>query len=312
MKFVVNRQTYRKLLSHLLCSASLSALVLILIVSLNAHTDDYLLLSTILMPLIMIALLDFWSGLLCYSLFLLAYFYLLPQPLNTPLLLSMVAVGVILLSVGYAFSHMKQKLKSTTQQANQDRLTGAYTRHYGEMMLQKELERAVFKPRTTSLLVLDIDHFKQFNDTYGHQMGDNVLTQLVSVLQLNLRSIDTLIRWGGEEFCVLLPRTVEDEAFIMAERLRARVAKHSFSGVASVQISIGLSSSAPNDHVNDLFKRADQMLYEAKKQGRNRVVSHKLFQEELARKTATQGARNTTRKPPTLLNRPLTAGSKEA
>jgi len=270
----LNRQIFRKQGINLLCSAGVSLVAIITASQLGAQAADYLLLLSILIPLAMLALLDFWSAIFSYAVLLLAYLYIFPSQMSLPTFLSMLAVGGILSTLGYTFSSMKQKLKNITNRANLDSLTGAYSRHYGETLLSKELERSTRTPRATSLLVLDIDHFKQFNDTYGHQMGDKVLMQLVSVIELNLRASDTLIRWGGEEFCVILPKTLEDEAYVMAERLRAKIAKHSFSGVASVQVSIGLASSEPNDSVHALFKRADLMLYEAKKQGRNRVISY--------------------------------------
>ncbi len=271
---------------HVLSSAFLTFITLMVVTGLDARADQYILLLTIILPVFITVFLDYVSGLTSYTVLLLGYLYLSSQSFQSlPVLLSMIAIGVILATAGFTFERMRRRLGQMTEQAYRDNLTGAFTRGYGETLMAKELERSASHPKTVSLLILDIDHFKKFNDTYGHQMGDYVLTQLVSVLKLNLRSTDTLIRWGGEEFCVLLPRTVEEEAFVMAERIRMRVASHSFSGVASVHVSMGLASSQEGDTVQALFKRADQMLYEAKRQGRNRVVSHHAYSQNLVQKS---------------------------
>ena len=288
---------------HILSSAFLTLISITIVTNLDLRADQYLLLLTIILPLFIIVFLDFVSGLLSYGMLFFTYLYLASQePASMPVLLSMISVGIILATAGLAFKRMRQKLKTMTEQAYRDNLTGAFSRTYGEKLLANELEHSVNHPRSVSLLILDIDHFKKFNDTYGHQMGDYVLTQLVSVLKLNLRSADTLIRWGGEEFCVLLPRTLEEEALVMAERIRMRVASHSFSGVASVQVSMGLASSEEGDTVHDLFSRADQMLYEAKKRGRNCVVSYQVFSQNRTQKAFPQPARVFGYKLPKLFN----------
>jgi diguanylate cyclase (GGDEF)-like protein len=124
-------------------------------------------------------------------------------------------------------------------------------------------------------VMLDIDHFKKINDTYGHQTGDEVIREVVNRIRQNCRSSDLLARYGGEEFVLLLPGTGSDAA-ALAERVRADVAAFpvpTSSGPVPVSISVGLSYLDPSDEIDALLARADKRLYEAKSAGRNRVVA---------------------------------------
>ena len=129
--------------------------------------------------------------------------------------------------------------------------------------------------RPLALLMLDIDHFKKINDTYGHAAGDLVLVQLADVLRSVLRAADLCGRFGGEEFVCLLPETSVSEALILAERLRARLVEQavcSEAGAILFTVSIGVSVAMPEDiSIDQLIHRADMALYEAKKSGRNRI-----------------------------------------
>jgi len=125
-----------------------------------------------------------------------------------------------------------------------------------------------------ALLVLDIDHFKQINDTRGHDTGDRVLRELTALIQRQLRSTDWLARWGGEEFVVLLPSVRTGHATVLAENLRTAVEGHVFEPNAPVPVtvSVGLALRGAGEGFEALFKRADEALYQAKRSGRNRVV----------------------------------------
>jgi diguanylate cyclase (GGDEF)-like protein len=122
------------------------------------------------------------------------------------------------------------------------------------------------------LILIDIDHFKRVNDTYGHDIGDKVLVKLVEIVQENIRKIDIFARWGGEEFLVLCPSTDVKNVQNLAEKLRAAVEVSSFSEVEKITISLGLSCYNPEESFSELFKRADQGLYYAKEHGRNQAV----------------------------------------
>lgn len=155
--------------------------------------------------------------------------------------------------------------------ATSDNLTGIYNRHKFEILFALESERSRRFALPLSMLLIDIDHFKSVNDTYGHDVGDEVLKHLVKIVQENIRKIDIFARWGGEEFLVLSPGTDLQNMQLLAEKLRSAVENGVFPKVGKVTVSIGVSTFTPEDTFTKLFKRADQGLYNAKEQGRNQV-----------------------------------------
>ena len=165
--------------------------------------------------------------------------------------------------------------------ANLDGLTGAYNHRFFQNSLDQEISRCMRNSSTLSILLLDIDHFKKFNDTYGHQVGDFVLTEFAGILKENVRKYDIVARYGGEEFVVILPETDIEEAMKVAEKLRTAIDSADFDDsreTYSVTASFGVSSAKPateDDFKKDLFiSQADQALYEAKEKGRNKVVNY--------------------------------------
>lgn len=155
--------------------------------------------------------------------------------------------------------------------ATSDNLTGIYNRHKFEILFALESERSRRFGLPLSMLLIDIDHFKSVNDTYGHDVGDEVLKHLVTTVQENIRKIDIFARWGGEEFLVLSPGTDLENMQLLAEKLRSAAESAVFPEVWKVTISIGVSTFEPEDTFTELFKRADQGLYHAKEHGRNQV-----------------------------------------
>jgi two-component system cell cycle response regulator len=163
--------------------------------------------------------------------------------------------------------------------AHTDSLTHLLNRRALTIRLVAELERVRRYNSPLTMLMIDLDHFKLVNDTYGHLVGDEVLRGIATILQRSVRSVDMVARYGGEEFVVVLPETTEQGAVAFAERMRERVEEHKFEAArahpARVTVSIGVSSF-PAPHVEsaeDLFARADAALYRAKEEGRNRVCS---------------------------------------
>jgi two-component system cell cycle response regulator len=159
-----------------------------------------------------------------------------------------------------------------------DSLTGLYNRRYFEVHLQKLLQKNELTKKSMAVLMMDIDHFKSFNDTYGHAVGDEVLKIFASRIQDSLRSFDLVARLGGEEFVVILPDVSNDMAYFIAERLRRIIADEPFvvaveGGKVSVTTSIG-ATIIHDDIVGieDVLKRADDCLYQAKEAGRNSTV----------------------------------------
>ena len=176
---------------------------------------------------------------------------------------------------------LEEKNRILDHLANLDGLTGVYNHRYFQNTLDQEISRATRTEGSLSLMLIDIDHFKMFNDTHGHQTGDFVLVQFSKTLKENLRNYDTLARYGGEEFVVILPETNLEEAMSVAEKLRNAIASSTFSDNKdsySVTASFGVTSSRPalddNFTKSRFVSQADEALYDAKEKGRNRVSAY--------------------------------------
>ncbi len=175
---------------------------------------------------------------------------------------------------------LRASLTQTIEMAVTDGLTGLHNRRYLDSHLQILFDRAVARRRPLSVMITDLDRFKSINDTYGHDGGDDVLREFARRLRKNVRGIDLVCRYGGEEFVVVMPDTDGPIAEKVAERIRAEIERTPFAigkdgTTIGVTISVGISSILqPTDTVEALMKRADVALYEAKASGRNRVVSN--------------------------------------
>lgn len=172
------------------------------------------------------------------------------------------------ISIGIDITEKKELEKLATI----DKLTGIYNRRRIDEFLQIEIEVAKRHSQALSLILIDIDHFKSVNDTYGHQTGDMVLNETTKTVSKNLRKSDIFGRWGGEEFVVICPHTNKDEAFILAQKLRVAVESYKFETVGHKTICLGISELQDNDDEKTIVEKADKALYEAKNSGRNRAV----------------------------------------
>lgn len=158
-----------------------------------------------------------------------------------------------------------------------DHLTEIYNRRHFEEILKREFARATRYNLHLSCLMADIDHFKRINDTYGHGTGDTVLKEIARLIHSSLREVDVIGRWGGEEFVILLTQTKKADAKKIAERILQRVSVYTFHGLPeneNVTLSIGVASIPEDrdiDNWEKLIKAADEALYRAKRNGRNRV-----------------------------------------
>lgn len=177
---------------------------------------------------------------------------------------------------------MRKQMENTLRElATQDSLTEVANRRSFDAVLSREVQRAARRKDSISLIMVDIDHFKQYNDEYGHQSGDEALRMVARTLKEGMsRASDFVARYGGEEFVIILPNTMAREAHLVADILRTGVEAlnipHELSETAPhITISLGVSSQIPSHAyiVDDLLKEADKAMYEAKKQGRNRVIS---------------------------------------
>lgn len=159
--------------------------------------------------------------------------------------------------------------------ATHDMLTKIYNRSFFLDKLDDELTYSSRYQVPFSIVIFDIDHFKRFNDTFGHLKGDEVLVAVCDIVKLNIRKTDIFARWGGEEFVILLPNTPIDKAEVLAQNLRKLIETLSLVDVESVTASFGISEYKAGDVEKTIFHRADEALYKAKENGRNQVVTVK-------------------------------------
>lgn len=174
---------------------------------------------------------------------------------------------------------MKDAMRRLDEASNRDGLTGIYNRRYLEQALSREFGRVKRYDGTLSLIMIDLDHFKRVNDQKGHLAGDEVIRRAAETLNHGVRDTDTLGRYGGEEFVVLLPQTKIDGALILAERLRGLIAAEPIiynDEPIAVTISVGVAEMNSDIASHEqLLQHADEALYESKKNGRNRVTSYR-------------------------------------
>lgn len=166
--------------------------------------------------------------------------------------------------------HLEEELKDL---ATKDQLTGIYNRRKIDEVLMKEKAQAETRDHHLAVIMVDIDMFKLVNDQYGHLVGDQVLTEVTSILSQGIRSIDVLGRWGGEEFIIICTDTDLKGAVVLAEKLRQMIANHDFQMVGKKTCSFGVAQLRKDETIDSLLIRSDQALYRAKDQGRNRVVT---------------------------------------
>jgi diguanylate cyclase (GGDEF)-like protein len=164
------------------------------------------------------------------------------------------------------------KIKELEQMASTDTLTKLFNRHKLNDVLEKEMALSSTIASPLSIIFIDIDHFKEVNDTHGHDVGDKVLIDIANIISSTTRVGDIAARWGGEEFMVTLQATDAAHASILAEKLRVAVESFEFAIVGNLTVSLGVTEYRANENEESFLKRVDKALYEAKESGRNRVV----------------------------------------
>jgi len=175
-------------------------------------------------------------------------------------------------SIGKDVSDRVETENELMRLATTDMLTGLTNRMHFDSIFHEEIERSRRYEHPLSLIMIDIDNFKSINDRYGHAAGDRVLTRFARELTANVRSVDTLARWGGEEFMLLTPETGMSQALAMADKLRRLVREIDFPEVGRVTCSLGVAAVEPDQAAEDAIRLADQRLYRAKALGRDQVV----------------------------------------
>ncbi len=187
---------------------------------------------------------------------------------------------------------LRASLERVRREAETDPLTGLANRKTFEAAMRRLAAEAVERGTPLSLVIVDIDHFKRFNDTFGHRTGDVVLKLLAAKLRNSVRERDIAARYGGEEFVLLMPSTDLDTAVQRAEAVRAEVASHRLRARGSgkdlgvVTLSMGVAEYRPGEPLSEFFERADRALYLAKQQGRNRVIDERALPETVAAESA--------------------------
>jgi diguanylate cyclase (GGDEF)-like protein len=220
------------------------------------------------LPILLKPRLAAWLGLLCGAIVVPFLFAKYDTRTATVLSLSMALTWLASAWLVYAVTEQASRLRDM---AVTDALTGAYNRRYLELQLQQALGNWQRYGKPSTLLLIDIDHFKRINDRFGHGAGDDAIRGLVDVISRRIRSVDTLCRYGGEEFVVLLSETGMDDAARVAEKLRAAVEAADVLPEGSMTISAGVSGVSIADDVDHWLNLADGALYLAKHNGRNRV-----------------------------------------
>ena len=189
-------------------------------------------------------------------------------------------VGLVVAFLALSFGNLERRSNALQRRAEmrarRDGLTGAMTRASFTRQARREIGQQRRSRSNVSLLFVDVDHFKCINDSYGHDIGDQVLKQIIRLLRSCLRQTDTVARWGGEEFVVLLPGTDLNGTLQIAETIRRRIERECFDALVTglhVTVSIGCVEMGGSAGLDELVTRADRALYEAKHRGRNQTVA---------------------------------------
>ena len=214
---------------------------------------------------------------------------LLEQVLGSPMQWFFLAhpfmFGIIFGILGTIRNEKEKKIKEMVKQLEEssihDPLTGLKNRRYFAHIFHDECARSLRRQEALTLLFLDLDHFKRVNDDHGHHFGDIALQETSKFLQQQCRPYDTVVRWGGEEFIILLRATDESTAIHFSERIRAGIQTELNPDLPfSMTISIGLAQYRDNDTLETLTDRADKALYHAKQTGRNKVIPWSMLSAE--------------------------------
>lgn len=158
--------------------------------------------------------------------------------------------------------------------ARTDALTGLYNRRYCDEYLDERIKVFHRFDQAFSLILLDIDYFKSINDNFGHEIGDDILKEIAKTLSANIREVDKVFRWGGEEFVIILPYTDIENSALVAEKIRQKIENHNFKIDQKVTASLGVVQYSKDFSAREFMEHADQALYQAKQSGRNLVKQY--------------------------------------
>jgi diguanylate cyclase (GGDEF)-like protein len=267
---------YYPLIARFLVAISGMALWLII---LTLETEHSTLMWIGIFPIVAFYLLGLRNGLIAHILFSLVIFFALMLGYHnaryaitaidlTNILGTLIAYGLFIFLYEYS---RDEALHHVFAHSIIDELTEVGTRKLFEMMLKKEKAQAQRRNHPLALILIDIDHFKKINDTYGHMVGDAVLHAFASLLENHIREGDTLTRWGGEEFAIILPQSDRAQGVLLANKLRSVIEEHTFHDIKKLTASFGVTHVFPEESDDATMHRVDSALYRAKANGRNRV-----------------------------------------
>ena len=231
-------------------------------------------------PIIYFYLTDCKSGLFWSTVSLLTFitgylihpYFFITERIPVEALMQTVSAYVFVTALAFFYELVRSRQETRLQtQANYDYLTSIYNRRGLNQRLKIELNRVERYGTKLSFMLIDLDNFKRVNDTFGHKAGDKLLQEISDLTRNSIRKSDIVARWGGEEFAILLPEADITQAKLLAEKLRAIVAAHTFKTVGTITISIGLTQYKVPETLDDMLYRADTALYRAKKLNKNRV-----------------------------------------
>ncbi|MGB1262762.1 MAG: sensor domain-containing diguanylate cyclase [Cognaticolwellia sp.] len=177
------------------------------------------------------------------------------------------------LELAHKNQQLERKIIEVESISNIDSLTQIANRRFFEAELSKEMMRANRYHHALTLSIFDIDNFKAINDEYGHKIGDKILCSICHLVVSNIRDVDLLARWGGDEFVIIFPELSQPQAHITSEKLRKVISDHQVTPEISVTCSFGVAEYQAGDSISELFQRVDNLLYISKRQGRNKVYS---------------------------------------
>ncbi|WP_005224683.1 GGDEF domain-containing protein [Marichromatium purpuratum] len=259
-----------------LASSSAGAMLLYLIVHTEGDTNPYVLL--LLYPLFVYPLHGLRAATIAYLLFVAAVLAIFVYgwahwSISCPAQTLFNITTALLIGGGiiYYYEHTREEALNRVRTLSMtDPLTGIWNRTMFDEMLAREIAKTGRHQRCFSLILLDLDHFKQINDTLGHDVGDAVLREFARLLATRTRASDGLSRWGGEEFALILPDTSCQQAEQLARDLLETIREHRFPTVGRVTASLGVGTFRPGSDRDAFFRAIDQALYRAKRQGRDR------------------------------------------
>ncbi|SEL03152.1 PAS domain S-box-containing protein/diguanylate cyclase (GGDEF) domain-containing protein [Colwellia chukchiensis] len=168
---------------------------------------------------------------------------------------------------------LEQKLIEIESISNIDPLTQIANRKFFECELEKEIIRANRYHHPLTLVMFDLDNFKDINDIHGHKVGDAILCRVCELVTCNIRDVDLFARWGGDEFVIIFPELTKTQAHQTSEKLRQLISQHQTSMTSAITCSFGVAQYREGDSINTLFQRVDRLLYHSKQKGRNQVYS---------------------------------------